>query len=311
MAFGRDLPHSFKAALELAKKLLQANHALVERNTVDTEAEQIVIAAFRRVTGKSLTRMELFSRMEDRLPESVAEHVLTFAIARTEGKPLQYLTGFQVFLDHEYEVGPDVLVPRPETEILAVTAMDELGRGYPPPITGFEVGLGSGVLSIELLSRFPGLKMTASELRPEAGARALKNATRILGASGLARLHIVRATDPLSVWEPFQDVDRADFLISNPPYLTATDPIDEEVRKHEPWAALFAPENDPLYFYREIASRAKSFLKEKSSVFLEIPHPRAQAILDLFLESGFSTRLVKDLTGRDRVLVATVALNKN
>lgn len=308
MAWHRERPHSFLEAIKAARLLLSASRELVAKGTIETESEQLVIAAYRAVSGKLLSRMELFSKAQDRYPELAGDKLLTLAGARAEGKPLQHLTGVQVFLDHEYEVGPDVLVPRPETEVLVSAAVDEL-KGHAGPMLGLEIGIGSGAISIELLSKFPRLKMLASELTGVAEKRALSNARRILGESDArARLEIVRAAGPLEVWEPLRSAlagRKADFVISNPPYLAATDPIETEVRDHEPATALFAPESDSLHFYREIALNAGQYLAPGGKVFAELPTERALQIQQLFSDIGWQTRLHQDLTLRDRVLIAS------
>jgi release factor glutamine methyltransferase len=317
-ALSRELPENFQAALNLASQLLSRNHSLIENGLVDTEAEQIVIAAYRKATGKPLSRMDLFARLQDRFPEAAGETVIIYASARAEGKILQHLIGYQAFLDHEYDVGPDVLVPRPETEFLVSIALDEIGRQFPvrgQPFFGLEIGVGSGAIAIEILSRFPGARIFASELTAEAEARARSNARRILNQSAVdaARLKILRAQDPLEVWQPFERAraegslsGQADFLISNPPYLASPDEATQEVRDQEPKTALFGPAHDPSHFYREIAKRAREFLMPGALVYLEIPHERAAVIEGIFNIEGWKTRLAKDLSGRDRVLSARV-----
>jgi release factor glutamine methyltransferase len=315
-ALSRELPENFQAALNLAHLLLSRNYSLVEKNLIETESEQIVMAAYRKATGQALSRMDLFTRLQDRFPEAAGETVIIYASARAEGKLLQHLIGYQAFLDHEYEVGPDVLIPRPETEFLVAIALDEIGRQFPvrgQPFMGIEIGLGSGAIAIELLSRFPGAKIFASELTEKAEARARSNAKRILNQSAVdwARLKILRAQDPLEVWQPFERA-RAEgsltapvqFLISNPPYLAGPEEAEADVREQEPKTALFGPAHDPTHFYREIAKGAKDYLEPGAPVYLEIPHERAALIEGIFSIEGWKTRIAKDLSGRDRVLSA-------
>jgi release factor glutamine methyltransferase len=315
-ALSRELPENFQAALNLAAQLLFRNHALVEKGLIDTEAEQIVIAAYRKATGKDLSRMDLFTKLQDRYPEAAGETVIIYASARSEGKLLQHLIGYQTFLDHEYEVGPDVLIPRPETEFMVAIALDEIGRQFPvrgQPFMGLEIGVGSGAIAIEILARFPGARIFASELTSEAEARARSNARRILNQSAAdsARLKILRAQDPLEVWQPFERAKAegvltapAQFLISNPPYLANETEAEADVREQEPKSALFGPEKDPSHFYREIARGARAYLEPGAPVYLEIPHERAALIEGIFTLEGWKTRLAKDLNGRDRVLSA-------
>jgi release factor glutamine methyltransferase len=313
MASGRDLPHSFRDALETAKQILGASSELVRKGSIDAEAEQIVLGAYRFATGRSLARMEFFSRLDDRLPEEAAKQVLIFAGTRTQGKPLQHILGYQAFYNHEYEVSPDVLIPRPETEVLVSLANAEM-KGYArekgtDPELGIEIGIGSGVISIEMLAAFPQLRMLASELKPEAAMVARRNAERILGKEDAAsRLTIAIAPEPESVWPALETAlrgQKADFLVSNPPYLQASDPIEAEVLRHDPRAALFAPPSDPLFFYREMVSGVRRYLREGGWIFLEVPHQRARDIADLF-DALKGARLLPDLTGRDRILIARI-----
>jgi release factor glutamine methyltransferase len=306
-AWRRERPHSFGDALKAAREMLSASPALVAKGSIEAEAEQLVTAAYRLTWGKHLTRMELFARMQDRFPEAAGDRLLELAGTRAEGKPLQHLTGVQAFLDHEYEVGPDVLVPRPETELLVTLAIESLRMdGGGKPSHGLEIGLGSGVISIELLSAFPSLRMVASELVPAAADRALGNARRILGSEA-QRLSVIRIADPLEAWPmALPESPPLDFVISNPPYLAVTDPIEDEVRDHEPATALFAPESDLLHFYRLIALNSSRCLRPGGRVFLELAPERAVQTLRLFEGSGWDGEILPDLAGRDRVLIASL-----
>lgn len=301
MALGRELPHSFRDALNAARRILSSRHDLVEKGLVETEAEQIVMAA----AGLD-SRLELFTRQGDRLPEQAAEKVIVLAMGRAEGKILQHLTGFQDFLGHRYEVGPDVLVPRPETEFLVATAIERLKAWGRIPNIGIEIGLGSGAISIELLQAFPKLRVVASELSDAATTIALRNFQRICGEESVRgrRLQVRKAWEARHVWEPFGANDHGEFLISNPPYLLKDDPIDEDVARHEPETALYAPPEDALHFYRKIAERGPKRLLAGAFAFLEMPAFRAVAIARLFVDNGWEIEIVRDLAGRDRVLVA-------
>ena len=308
MTFSRDLPHSFQEALRVSRQILSANHEIVKKNLIDVEAEIIVIGAHRAATGELLKRSELQMRVADRIPETSAEKVLLFSHQRAEGKLLQHLLGYCYFLNHEYRVSNAVLVPRPETEVLVSEALRIL-RPLKPRL-GFEIGLGSGIISIELLAEFSDLKMVSSEISQGAREIASFNASHILKLD-VARLEIVMSKGPLEVLEPLLGQQKADFLISNPPYLdpARTEEFDAEVLQHEPHDALFPKADssgkvDLLHFYRKIAADAERVLKKGGHVFLEIASERAQATRELFSEDRWSVTLIHDLTGKDRVLVA-------
>jgi release factor glutamine methyltransferase len=171
--------------------------------------------------------------------------------------------------------------------------------------------LGSGAISIELLARFSCLTMHASEVSGAAIDMARKNADRIL-LDNSSRLYVHRSESPLAVWESFDAAaPRADFVISNPPYLSEYDQIDHEVLLHEPKAALFPAGDDVLYFYREIAAGGALNIRAGGFAFVEVPHERAHDIERLFVRHGWRVRLVNDLTGRPRVLVALLGGNED
>jgi release factor glutamine methyltransferase len=304
MVFSREFPHSFQEALRVSRQILSSNHDLVRKNLIDVEAELIVMGAYRISTGESLTRTEFFFRMKDRISATAAEKVLLISSQRAEGKLLQHLLGYSTFLNHEYQVNAHVLIPRPETEVL-VTEATKILTSAPPPILGLEVGLGSAIISIELLSVFATLRMQATELSEQATFVAELNARSIL-RSGAQRLNILSAQSKEEVLEPFsrEGVKNADFLISNPPYLDPknTLEVDEEVRKHEPSMALFS--EDPLYFYKKIASDSVRFLRQNGYVFLEVAAERAEETRTFFQSDRWRTVLARDLNGKERILVA-------
>jgi len=229
----------------------------------------------------------------------VSQRVLILASERADGKILQHLLERQVFLDHEYYVNPDVLVPRPETESLVQFAQVWIAKNGAQH--GFEVGIGSGAISIELLSKFPTLEMSATDISPHALEVARKNARTILGNE--KRLHLIEVKDPKQVLEPFADLTPADFLISNPPYLIRGE-AEPDVEREEPATALFAPESDAFYFYRKFAAHSAQVLRPKGALFLELPHERANFIERIFPPKEWNLRIELDLTQRQRYLIA-------
>jgi release factor glutamine methyltransferase len=236
--------------------------------------------------------------------KSIKTSAQEIAMKRGTGIPLQHLLGFQYFLNHEYAVSPDVLIPRPETEILVTAAMEHASSQMnadklAPEFMFFELGLGSGILSGELLSEFPKAHAAASDVSPAAISIAKKN----LAALGvLNRIQILTTTNPDSGFEIFQSQGQSDLVISNPPYVAVTDEIEDQVKNHEPHAALFPPQH-PNYFYVNFIEHAKNILKPDGAAFFEIPHERADSLRVLFQAKGFKCKLHDDLTGRPRVLM--------
>ena len=161
------------------------------------------------------------------------------------------------------------------------------------------------------LKLFPGLFMAATELSAGAIAVATRNADRILGKDS-GRLAIFQVKTKDEIFDPFErETDRltrsvkipVDFIVSNPPYLAERNEADSDVLNHEPGTALFAPEGDPLYFYRKIVEGAEAYLRPHGYLFFECPHERIEKISHLF-RADWRVELFKDLTGRPRVIRA-------
>ncbi len=213
---------------------------------------------------------------------------------RALGEPLQYILGDAPFFGRYFKVTPDVLIPRPETEIL-VNEVLSWAKGR--TLRGAELGLGSGCISLSLLLEIPKLKMIASEVSTGALQVAHQNAE--LHGIRLERLELLKSLG--EQFEIFLPHGPFDFIVSNPPYLTFSDELGRGVSAYEPELALFSRE-DLNSFYRNAAKNLRSLVILKGAGFFEIPHNRASEISDIFVNFGFETHLCMDLTGRPRVL---------
>lgn len=231
---------------------------------------------------------------------------------RLSGLPLQHIIGKQFFYEHEYTVSPDVLIPRPETEILVEHIISylkqKIAQGSVPPSFRFaELGLGSGVISCEILSAFTTAHATASEVSLPAQSIAKINLENILGPLYNNRISILSA-EQTSAFEIFNG-QPFDLIVSNPPYLSVSDEIEKDVFQHEPHLALF-PLNHPNYFYENFSKCGSALLKSGGAAFFEIPHERAVDIQSLFNKDDYTVEVIPDLTGRPRVLKLLKLQNK-
>ena len=120
---------TFDEALRKIAETLAANPVIASRGVARTESEQLLTSAVLSETGAPLRRVTLYAQGREEVPKAALARAFEMATARARGELLQHLTGFQTFLSHDYQVTPDVLVPRPETELL-VTMMTE--RLTPP-----------------------------------------------------------------------------------------------------------------------------------------------------------------------------------
>ncbi len=242
--------------------------------------------------------------------DRIQAEALQIATTRAQGTPLQQVLGVQYFYDHEYKVSNAVLIPRPETEILIHIAIQYLQDKFgSEDFTFAELGLGSGILSTEILAHLDNGEGFASEWSEAAILIAKENLSNIIGPDWEGHLEIIKPTSRHEGFEIFLAQAPFDLIISNPPYVARTDQIEDEVLKHEPDEALFPELNhgaeNPNFFYESFLIHHHQLLKPDGLALFEIPHERAEELLALFHHAGLKDSvLVDDLTGRPRVLIA-------
>ncbi|NDG85306.1 MAG: peptide chain release factor N(5)-glutamine methyltransferase [Proteobacteria bacterium] len=286
----------------LKEQVLSILRASAHSKSPEAECERILFYVLREKRA-SIQELGDLARMSIQPDESERVRVIKIAQERSEGRPLQHLLGFQYFYSHDYRVDASTLIPRPETEILIdETIRATQARFGARPFRFAELGLGTGILSCEILSHFPEAVGMASECSEGAIDLARRNLREVAGEQGPRRLKILK-TRPSDGFEVFAPEGPFELVLSNPPYVSRSDEIDTEVLTHEPGSALF-PESDPSFFYWNFLAHASALLAPGGLGFFEIPHERAEEIEQRFLQSGLGdVRLVPDLTGRPRVLV--------
>lgn len=245
-----------------------------------------------------IRRLDLYLQFDRPLkPEELADYK-SLVQRRILHEPVAYITGKKEFWSREFFVTPDVLIPRPDTEVLIEVARENMaGKNH-----GFEIGLGSGIISITLLLEFPELKMTAIEVSEKAILVAQKNA-EFHGVSD--RLQITYGDFFSSFPLPLASYD---FIISNPPYVSESEmlTLSPTILKYEPQSALRAG-SQGLDFYPAIAEFSKNHLKENGVVAVEIGETQAESVQNIFSKTGFSNILIKkDYAQKDRVLLAQI-----
>lgn len=223
---------------------------------------------------------------------------------RAAGEPFQYIVGRQEFYGLEFEVGPGVLIPRPETELLVEEAL-KLLKGSDAPLL-CDVGTGSGCIAVTLLHERADARGFALDLSPAALAVAARNAARH-GVEARLRLLVSDCFDALRSDE--QRAIRFDLVASNPPYIAEAEveELQREVRDHEPRGAL-TPGGDGLAVIRRLLTEAPEFLKPGGHLLIEIGFGQHETVAAL-IDRGVWTLLDihRDLQGIPR----TVALRLN
>jgi release factor glutamine methyltransferase len=260
-------------------------------------------------------RAWLYAHPEEILAEEQATTFLALIHRRINGEPTQHLTGKQEFWGLEFEVTPDVLIPRPETEQLIEVALDrlavrELRVGRKQKLSGeglrlVDIGTGSGCIAISLAKELPAAEIHATDISQPALAIAQRNAAR-LGFSH--RIHFVES-NLLASFSPLATRHSSllfDLVVSNPPYIGRRESasLPREVRDHEPHSALFGGE-EGYELYGALIPQAARHLKPEGLLVLELGHDSLPAVQP-FLDTPVWTNIgiTNDLAGIPRVLSA-------
>jgi release factor glutamine methyltransferase len=210
---------------------------------------------------------------------------------RLAHEPIAYILGTRGFWTIDLEVGPGVLIPRPDTETLLDAALAHFGKAGPKTI--LDLGTGSGALLLAALDQWPQATGHGRDASPEALVIAARNAAR-LGLAGRAAFSLGDWAEGLS--GPF------DLILCNPPYVEADADLPPDVREWEPPSALLAGP-DGLDDYRRLAPEIARLLAPDGIACVEIGATQAAAAGALFEAHGLRVSVRKDLAGRDRCLV--------
>lgn len=206
-------------------------------------------------------------------------------------EPVQYILQEAEFYGRLFFVDRNVLIPRPETELLVREVLD-----YSRDKKSFkilDVGVGSGCIAVTLACELPEAAVTATDVSNGAIEVAHKNS---LTFNTYVDFFV---NDILSEDLPVNDVD---IIVSNPPYVAQAESsmMSPNVLDHEPHIALFVPDNDPLVFYRAIAMQAAKI--KTAAVFVEINEKYGREVRAIFEENGFNAEIIKDIDRKDRIV---------
>ncbi len=244
----------------------------------------------------SWERSTLLAHSDEGLSPADAARYDALIAARAQRQPLQHLLGRQAFWRHELLVTPDVLIPRPETEILVEAALERLAN-QPSPVV-VDVGTGSGNIALALAHERPDAVLHAIDISEPALRVARANAVR-LGLADRVRFHLGDLLNPV------EDLGgRVDLVASNPPYVAREEAgsLEPEVALHEPSVALYAPA-EPLSLYRRLATRSQGLLRPGGWLLVEVGQGMAPAVRELFLQAGMEAdAAIADLAGVERVV---------
>lgn len=266
-------------------------------------------------------RLYIMLNSDEKIEESILLKIKHAFSERVKNKPMAYILGHREFGEYDFYCQDGVLIPRPDTEILVDTVEKILLKRdlkSERRLNAIEIGVGTGIISISLLSKFANLSMIAGDINPKAIELARKNAmyvdeqnqARGIKSSINKRFSIVYSDifqniSALKLYDEANEENLYDFIVSNPPYIKS-DEIEglmEDVKDFEPISALDGFE-DGLYFYKKIIEQGYNLIKHNGFLAFEIGYDQAEAVKNIFENNEYrNIEIIKDLAGLDRVVV--------
>jgi release factor glutamine methyltransferase len=255
-----------------------------------------------------LPRMQLYLNFEKTLSPAELDQFREFVRRRGQREPLQHIVGAVSFCGYELVVNRHVLVPRPETELLAECGwqfLNACAKELDRPLNVLDYGTGSGCLAIALASKCPQAEIQAVDISEQALEVARQNAARNHVTN---RVHF-QATDGMAAL-PAGSAFK--LIISNPPYIATAqiERLEPEVRDYDPRSALDGGP-DGLHHYRQLAVESAKRLEPEGRIMLELGDDQAEAVRDLFqAQNWIVERIAEDYTQRPRIMIARKSIER-
>jgi release factor glutamine methyltransferase len=273
-----------------SKKLFQQLLGDLTFEMSTMEKETILLWVMEHELG--LTQAEVMAGKEVIVHKPSLQHIIE-RLNRYE--PVQYILGEAEFYGRKFQVGPPVLIPRPETECLIDLILDHF-RKKEKNIKILDIGTGSGCIAITLALELSGASVSATDVSQEALKIAASNTVRLNAHVQFFCHDILQDRPPLTP---------LDVVVSNPPYILNKEKpsMPRNVVDYEPSNALFVPDASPLLFHSAIAEKAKQALNSGGLLLTEINEALGKETAALYQSLGYEeVEIVKDLRGRDRVV---------
>ena len=245
-------------------------------------------------------RVRLYMDMQRPLDRAELAAIRALVVRRRRREPVAYILGRREFYKRDFEVNADVLVPRPETEVLVDRALDALGSASGAPVRVLDLCTGSGVVAITLALERENLSVDATDVSEGALAVARRNVER----------HGLRTRVELHHGDLFAALPQArryGLITANPPYVSEGEwaSLAADVAEHEPRVALLAGPHG-LSVIERLCASAADWLEPSGTLLMEVGHRQAQAVLALLQQTGRYERAIAhhDLAGIERVIEA-------
>jgi release factor glutamine methyltransferase len=274
-------------------RLLDWTTEYLKKNQIEDPHLEAEILLSRALNSE---RIKLYIDFEKVIDKKTLATFKGCIIRRAKGEPSAYITGNKQFMSLNFIVTKDVLIPRPETELLVENAI-ELSKKIGGKAAILDIGTGSGAIAVSMAKFIENSEIVATDLSEKALEVAALNAKK----------HDVEGKIKFVKADLFpEDIQKFDIIVSNPPYIKTAliSGLQREVKDFEPLSALDGGA-DGLTYYRAILDKAPEYLKENGSIILEISPELAKDVISL-AKNAFKTKdnkVIKDLNALDRVIV--------
>ncbi len=284
-------------SLTLAQAIATATHDLKQVSETPRLDSELLLMA---VTG--LSRVGLMVNQTQILSQTQAKRWQSLVMRRLQHEPVAYILGEKEFFGHTFHVNSQVLIPRPDTELLVERAIAHIAERS---MRVLDIGVGSGCVGLSILKACPNATLVGWDVSPQALAVAQKNAESL----GIVKNRYQWCLQDALQEEAWCEADKFSIIVSNPPYIAEAERKDlaRSVKDFEPSLALFAT-HEGLAFYEAIARWASKVLMPQGVVAVEIGWMQAQAVAEIFAKASFVEGVVHhDLEGRPRVWEGSIA----
>lgn len=269
--------------------------SLLEKKNLDSGSVRLLM---QHITGYS--HALLLANIQTTLTPAQSEQFWQKVEELLEGKPIQYVIGYESFYGRNFAVNDKVLIPRPETEELIYEALARKKRLFNnADLKCADIGTGSGAIAVTMKAECPTLAVTGTDISVEALAVARQNATNHHATIDFRQGDLAAPLAP----------EKWDIVLSNPPYIAKSEAVEmtDTVLAYEPHLALFA-EEDGLECYRKLAVQLPSVMNKPGLIGLEIGYAQADAVAHLFKEAFPTAKVevVQDINGKDRMIFCEI-----
>ncbi len=288
----------------LLRDLISKGTETISQAFPEREAREMVLMFLQHSIG--ITRHTHILEPSYEVSEDVAVEAMGAFERMAAGEPIQYIIGKAYFYDREFKVTPDVLIPRPETELLVREALTWAQRSGRKSMRIADLCTGSGCIAWSMALELSGSEVTAVDISD--GALAVASGQKFEGVMGAPDGSVAPKFIKADVLaSPPDGLGCYDMILSNPPYVMESEKalMRKNVLDHEPWLALFVSDDDPLIFYRAVAAWAKGLLNPGGLCLVEINEALGAETAQVFVEAGFhDVEVIQDLNSRDRFVRA-------